>query len=91
MLCDELERQDGSVGREAYEGGDLCIHMADSCCKQKPRQQSPIFKKLNLINKNKGNQSSAMKTRVMALIWGMPLPDKSQIITSRRSTAANTV
>ena len=58
---------------------------------QKPTQHSPIFKKLNLINKNKGNQSSPMKTRVLAVIWGMPLPGKSQIITSRRSTAANIV
>ena len=34
VLCDDLERSDGGVGRrEAQEGGDICIHVlrADSC------------------------------------------------------------
>ena len=33
MLCDDLEGCDGEWGgREAQEGGDICIHMADSHC-----------------------------------------------------------
>ena len=33
MLCDDLEGRDvGGGGREAQEGGDICIHIADSCC-----------------------------------------------------------
>ena len=31
MLCDDLERWDGD-GSEAREGGDICMHMANSCC-----------------------------------------------------------
>ena len=32
MLCDNLERWDGVGGwKEVQEGGDICIHMADSC------------------------------------------------------------
>ena len=30
MLCDDLEGWDGGRGREAQEGGDICIHLADS-------------------------------------------------------------
>ena len=29
MLCDDLNEWDG-VGREVREGGDMCIHIADS-------------------------------------------------------------
>ena len=29
MLCDDLDGWDGG-GREAQEGGDICIHIADS-------------------------------------------------------------
>ena len=29
MLCDDLDRQDGG-GQEVQEGGDICIHIADS-------------------------------------------------------------
>ena len=33
MLCDGLEGWGGvGGGREAHEGGDICIHMADSQC-----------------------------------------------------------
>ena len=32
MLCDDLERCDGEGGREAQEGGDICIHITDSLC-----------------------------------------------------------
>ena len=32
VLCDKLEGWDGAGGgREAQEGGDMCIPMADSC------------------------------------------------------------
>ena len=32
MLCDNLEEWDGVGGeREAQEGGDICILMADPC------------------------------------------------------------
>ena len=31
VLCDDLEGWDGG-GREAQEGGDICIHIADSLC-----------------------------------------------------------
>ena len=32
MLGDNLEGWDGmGGGREVQEGGDICIHMADSC------------------------------------------------------------
>ena len=32
MLCDDLDGWDGEVGggREVQEGGDICIHIADS-------------------------------------------------------------
>ena len=31
MLCDDLERWDGmGSGREAQEGGDICVLLADS-------------------------------------------------------------
>ena len=30
MLCDDLEGWDG-VGREAQDGGDICIRIADMC------------------------------------------------------------
>ena len=32
VLCDDLEGQDREEGREAQEGGDMCMHMADSFC-----------------------------------------------------------
>ena len=34
MLCDDLAGWDvaGWSGREAPEGGDICILIADSCC-----------------------------------------------------------
>ena len=34
MLCDDLEGWEGGggIGREAPEGGDICIHTADSLC-----------------------------------------------------------
>ena len=32
MLCDDLEGWDREDGREAEEGGDMCMHMADSLC-----------------------------------------------------------
>ena len=30
--CDDLERWDAGVGEEAWEGGNICVHIADSCC-----------------------------------------------------------
>ena len=30
MLCDDLEEWDGGSGREAQEGRDVCVHMANS-------------------------------------------------------------
>ena len=31
MICDDLDGWDGGrAGREAQEGGDICIHIADS-------------------------------------------------------------
>ena len=32
MLCDHLEVWDREGESEAQEGGDICIHMADSLC-----------------------------------------------------------
>ena len=32
MLCDHLEGWDREGGREAQEGGDICICIADSLC-----------------------------------------------------------
>ena len=33
MLCRDLEEWNGEGGgRELQEGGDICVHMADSCC-----------------------------------------------------------
>lgn len=46
---------------------------------------------LRYQSRNKGNQSTLMRTGVLALIWGSPLPDKSQITTSGGSVAANTL
>lgn len=41
--------------------------------------------------RSKDNQCTCMKTRVLALIWSMPLPDKPRITTSGGSVAANTL
>ena len=30
MLCDDLDVWGGGSGREVQEGGDICIHIADS-------------------------------------------------------------
>ena len=32
MLCDDLDGWDREGGRGAPEGGDICIHTADSLC-----------------------------------------------------------
>ena len=33
MLCDDLDGWDGGVGgKEVHQGGDICIHIADSLC-----------------------------------------------------------
>ena len=33
VLCDDLVGWDRGLGmREAHEGGDICIHIADSLC-----------------------------------------------------------
>ena len=33
MLCGDLKGWGGEWGgRKAQEGGDICIHIADSCC-----------------------------------------------------------
>ena len=32
VLCDHLEEWDRKGGRETQEGGDICIHIADSVC-----------------------------------------------------------
>ena len=32
MLCDDLGGWDGGDERQAQEGGDICIHIADSHC-----------------------------------------------------------
>ena len=32
MLCDDLGGGGGEEGRKVNEGGDICIHIADSCC-----------------------------------------------------------
>ena len=34
MLCDDLEGWDGG-GREAQEGGEICVHRADSPWRRK--------------------------------------------------------
>ena len=39
MLCDHLETWDGEGEREALEGGDICIHTADSLCVQQKLTQ----------------------------------------------------
>ena len=34
MLCNDLEEWNGEGGkREVQEGGDICVRMADSCCR----------------------------------------------------------
>ena len=39
MLCNDLKGFDGGGGREAQQGGDVCVPIADLCfCKQKPTQ-----------------------------------------------------
>ena len=30
--CDDLEGWDAGAGEEACEGGNICVHIADSCC-----------------------------------------------------------
>ena len=32
VLCGDLEGWDEGGGREAQEGGDMCIHISDSHC-----------------------------------------------------------
>ena len=32
MLCGDLDGWEGGRGREVQEGGDICIHTADSLC-----------------------------------------------------------
>ena len=45
MPCDALEESDGGGGREFPEGGDMCIHMADShCCT--PETKTVLLKHL---------------------------------------------
>ena len=45
MLCDDVERQEGrGNGAEAQEGGDLCIHTADSqSCTEKLIQHCKVI------------------------------------------------
>ena len=31
-VCDDLEGWDGGNRKRAQEGGNMCIHVADSCC-----------------------------------------------------------
>ena len=31
VVCDDLEGWEGVSGRELQEGGDACLHKADSC------------------------------------------------------------
>ena len=56
MLCDDLQRWDGrgvwGWMRQAQEGGDICVHIADSyCCTTETNttlqsNYSPIKKKI---------------------------------------------
>jgi len=32
VRCDDLDGRNAGSGREALEGGDICIHSADSRC-----------------------------------------------------------
>ena len=32
MLCDDLEWWDGGGGKETQQQGNICIHIAGSCC-----------------------------------------------------------
>ena len=58
MICDNLEEWDGGNGKEATEGGDICMHRADSYyCTGKTNttlqnKYTPI-KKNSMINHNR--------------------------------------
>ena len=42
MLCGDLDGWDGEMGgREVQEGGDICIHIADSLC-YKAESNTPL-------------------------------------------------
>ena len=60
MLCDNLEGCSGVGwgGRQAEEGGDICIHRADSCgCTQKATQQcTSIILQLKIESKQNLNK-----------------------------------
>ena len=63
MLCDGLEGWGlASSGREAQEGGDMCVHLADSCCTAETEHN--IVKQLYFNNKAKGKglQNSMERT-----------------------------
>ena len=61
MPCDALEEWDGGGGREFQEGGDMCIHMADShCCT--PETKTVLLKHLysDLWKKEDGKLEAGM-------------------------------
>ena len=57
MLCDDLEGWDGELGgREAQEGGDICILIADlHCCTAELTQRCKVI----IIQWKKSSPSSA--------------------------------
>ena len=59
MLCGNLEGCiEGWGGKEAPEGGDICIHIADSCIQHKLAQHC---KAIILQFKKKKKKQSALK------------------------------
>ena len=54
MLCDHLEGRDRESGREAQEGGDICISIADSlCC---TTETNTLYSNKDELKKNKNGQ-----------------------------------
>ena len=52
MLCDDLDGYDGEAKREIQEGGDICIHTADSLCSTiLSNTYTPIKKKKKAVVK----------------------------------------
>ena len=72
MLCDPLKRWDAGSGREVQEGGDICIHVADSlCCTAETSvtlwgcyNPIKIFKKLKKLVKSNVNYAGDKPSRL---------------------------
>ena len=67
MLCDDLEGWDGELGeREAQEGGDICIVIADSLCSTAELTQ---YCKVIISQLKKSSPSSVKQGGQIVSLW----------------------